>query len=33
MKKDKHLIGTDTTEKILSFLNENNHDHIHGPAS
>ena len=28
MKKDKHLIGTDTAEKILSFLNENNYNHM-----
>ena len=27
-KKDKHLIGTDITEKILSFLNKNNHDQM-----
>ena len=28
MKKDKNLIGTDTKEKILSFLNGNNFNHM-----
>ena len=28
MKKDKHLIGTDSTERILSILKEKNYDHM-----